>query len=407
MYRVILVLSAIVFLSSCVKEVNLVDLIPESDGSYCDQPNPDSSFDSFLWETQFNENLNPIGIDSDPLLYNDQIIVVTSINKDLVFRSYDIDSGIFLSETMADIGEMYVKNIELYSDYILVSTSRSLVVLDAKEFTVLWKKNINGFHPFNKNYEIADNVIYAPVTKEFNDINSIELLSIDIKDGTLIDSKIILTANVTQSKNFNFSTVELSDSQNELLIQYKGWLKSGQAFIEVVQYDLSNSNIAWKWSTVDDYLRLSNSRFCGDHILVVTDSIYILDRLDGNQTKSFSLDYPNYATAQHPLIRYYDGIAYLKISSVGVIAVDIQDFNIIWSSENYDLLSSNDKEIAEGKFINTSGGFKVINIGIGEESIREEMPYTCSYISEYFSFDKEKGIVYFTDSKRLYAMHIN
>lgn len=119
-----------------------------------------------------------------------------------------------------------------------------------------------------------------------------------------------------------------------------------------------------------------------------------------------AIDYPAHGTMQIPIVRSLKGQnVYIRINDVSIKAIRLINFVTPWIGQNYNLITEEDV-VFDGYTINTQEGLRRINEDKAEENVLDEMPYRCSHMNENFAMDIERQLIYFTDSKRLYAMKL-
>jgi|GEM_PF-5922830 len=398
-------------LASCV-EVDLVgltlDLLPEPSGGYVDKKNPNSDYDPLLWEVSLVDSLDDYTIHRSPLIYNDQVIMVTKSEGSMRFKFYNKFSGTLERNSVVDIGVSFWNYLAVKGDKLLVVTSSKIYAISAIDLSQIWIANFEGRLFIGDGLVFYDGNILLPLSL-YPSIKEIKLQTISLVNGVTLKQDIVESENILSIKNAEISTFQLKNDNgyDEVIIGTSGRLIDDIPYVQFVNFELDNSQVNWSWNKIGEFDRKSKMRLTDNYAFIISDSLYVLERSTGLKINSESITYPEYDVSFSPEIRSLEDVIIYEITGIGIHSVNLPNFDIIWENRNTSIMGSKDVTVNTIYNFSASENLYRLNLLNGEVKIWDELPYVLNYLKDEFSIDEENNILYFKDNKRLFATQMD
>ncbi len=404
------VLSLILFsllFTSCV-EVNLLDLIPEPSGSYCNQVNPDSSLDPLLWKASLGDTTTTVELDSKILVNADELVAINTFGEHISIVIMDRFTGDMIKNVDTEIESYYFDNAEIIEDRIIITGSKQLTAYDTDDYTLIWQKSIEGQMYFDETHLNVEGNLLIPIRNAENLTITFEMLSIDISNGQILDRRVLYQSESANNHNLKLVSIEIDQSTGHLLCAFKKWYPSNELDVTIISKDLESVDLNWmRKRTLSDKF-FPGAIYTDSYAVVVSDSLYLLDKDSGTVLRSMALESTQYQHQKPILEEVGPDVILLKIYGQDIQLIDLRDLSILWKEHRYIIYGYEAGVLYEDNYYSSTNlALKKLNIINGTKESWTELPYNCSFLDTRLSIDQNHGVLYILDKSRLYALQLD
>ena len=209
--------------------------------------------------------------------------------------------------------------------------------------------------------------------------------------------------------NSNFVSIDLNKSTNEILTVIRHWYPNREIDVIAISRTLNNNENNWSFEITVGDKYFPSAIFAENSVLLVSDSLYLLNALTGEQVSSKGL-INKYYSGREPVMNIVDdNFLFLIIDGIGAKLIELNTLDDVWAKEDYFSWGLNEYSVFNNTLFSSATNLSLssLNLLSGELSIKSELPYSCSCFNDELSIDSTNSILYLVDKNRLYAMQLD